>query len=128
MKYHQFALPEVISRRHVLNAKLSDPEIITISICGELAGIDSENAWFSSVIFLIESVVLCALFTVLILSKMNKPLSSMIYSYPPAIVDRVIELGLIADTDRKTSSTKKALKQKWPAVIVFGIVLGVFVW
>lgn len=128
MKYHQFALPEVISRRRVLNAKLSDLEIITISICGELAGIDSENAWFSSVIFLIESVVLCALFTVLILSKMNKPLSSMIYSYPPAIVDRVIELGLIADTDRKTSSTKKALKQKWPAVIVFGIVLGVFVW
>ena len=41
--------PEVISRRHVLDAKLSDPEIITISICGELAGIDSENAWFSFV-------------------------------------------------------------------------------
>ncbi|VYT28661.1 Transposase DDE domain protein [uncultured Blautia sp.] len=47
--YHQFAPPEVISRRHVLDAKLSDPEIITISICGELAGIDSENAWFSFV-------------------------------------------------------------------------------
>ena len=41
--------PEVISRRHVLDAKLSDPEIITISICGELAGIDSENPWFSFV-------------------------------------------------------------------------------
>lgn len=24
--------------------KLSDPEIITLSICGELAGIDSESA------------------------------------------------------------------------------------
>lgn len=47
--YHQFAPPEVIFRRHVLDAKLSDPEIITISICGELAGIDSENAWFSFV-------------------------------------------------------------------------------
>ena len=47
--YHQFAPPEVISRRHILDAKLSDPEIITISICGELAGIDSENAWFSFV-------------------------------------------------------------------------------
>ena len=45
--YHQFAPPEVISRRHILDAILSDPEIITISICGELAGIDSENAWFS---------------------------------------------------------------------------------
>lgn len=28
---------------------MSDPEIITISICGELAGVDSENAWFSFV-------------------------------------------------------------------------------
>ena len=33
----------------VLNAKLSDSEIITISICGELIGVDSENAWFSFV-------------------------------------------------------------------------------
>ena len=47
--YHQFAPPEVTSRQHILDAKLSDPEIITISICGELAGIDSENAWFSFV-------------------------------------------------------------------------------
>lgn len=47
--YRQFAPAEVIHRRHVLDAKLSDPEIITISICGELAGIDSENAWFSFV-------------------------------------------------------------------------------
>ena len=66
-------------------------------------------------IFITESIVLCVLFTVLVLSKMNKPLEGMIYSYPPAIVDRVIELGLIEDTDRKTSSTQKALKRKWPA-------------
>lgn len=44
--YRQFAPPEVMHRRHVLDAKLSDPEIITIGICGELAGIVSENAWF----------------------------------------------------------------------------------
>lgn len=47
--YHQFAPLEVTSRRNILDAKLSDPEIITISVCGELAGIDSENAWFSFV-------------------------------------------------------------------------------
>lgn len=47
--YRQFAPSEVIHRRHVLDAKLSDSEIITINICGELAGIDSENAWFSFV-------------------------------------------------------------------------------
>lgn len=47
--YHQFAPPEVTRRRYILNAKLSDSEIITISLCGELAGVDSENAWFSFV-------------------------------------------------------------------------------
>lgn len=47
--YYQFAPNDVVHRRHVLDAKLSDPEIITISICGELAGVDSENAWFSFV-------------------------------------------------------------------------------
>ena len=35
--YHQFALPEVAKRRHVLDAKLSDSEIITISLCGEMS-------------------------------------------------------------------------------------------
>lgn len=47
--YKQYAPSSVSQRRHVLDTKLSDPEIITISICGELAGIDSENAWFSFV-------------------------------------------------------------------------------
>ena len=47
--YRQFAPPEVLHKRHVLDAKLSDPEIITISICGELAGTDSENTWFTFV-------------------------------------------------------------------------------
>lgn len=45
--YYHFASKEVTGRRHVLDARLSDPEIITISICGELAGINSENAWYS---------------------------------------------------------------------------------
>lgn len=47
--YHQFAPHQVSKRRHVLHAKLSDSEIITISICGELVGIDSENAWYAFV-------------------------------------------------------------------------------
>ena len=47
--YHQFAPPEVTFKRNILDVKLSDPEIITISICGELAGIDSENARLSFV-------------------------------------------------------------------------------
>ena len=47
--YQQYAPVSVSSRRHAKEAKLSDSEIITISICGELMGIDSENAWFSFV-------------------------------------------------------------------------------
>ena len=39
--YKQYAPQEVAKRKNVSKVKLSDSEIITISICGELAGIDS---------------------------------------------------------------------------------------
>lgn len=45
--YKQFVPPEVEERHNISRAKLSDSEVIAISICGELAGIDSENAWYS---------------------------------------------------------------------------------
>ena len=79
-------------------------------------------------VFMIESIVLCILFTVAILSQMKKPLSAILYSYPPKIVDRVIELGLVEDIDRKTPSWVKAIKKKWPAIILFGMIIGLFVW
>ena len=47
--YQQYVPVSVSNRRNVKDAKLSDSEIITISICGELVGIDSEKAWFSFV-------------------------------------------------------------------------------
>lgn len=47
--YHQFVPTSVSQRRNVDTAKMSDSGIITLSICGELAGIDSENAWYSFV-------------------------------------------------------------------------------
>ena len=47
---YQQAVPTSVSqRRNVGMAKMSDSEIITLSICGELLGIDSENAWYSFV-------------------------------------------------------------------------------
>ena len=79
-------------------------------------------------IFVIESIALCVLFTAAILSQMKKPLSTILYSYPPRIVDRVIELGLVEDKDRKTPSQVKAIKKKWPAIVLFGIIIGLFVW
>ena len=57
--YHQFAPPEVTSRRHILDAKLSDSEIITISLCGELAGVDSERC----LVFFFEATKLQASFS-----------------------------------------------------------------
>lgn len=47
--YQQFAPASVSQRRNVDTAKMSDSEIITLSICGELIGMDSENAWYSFV-------------------------------------------------------------------------------
>lgn len=47
--YQQFVPLHVSKRRNHQYSKMSDSEIITICICGELAGIDSENAWYSFV-------------------------------------------------------------------------------
>ncbi len=42
--YQQFVPASVSQRKNVHTAKMSDTEIITLSICGELVGMDSENA------------------------------------------------------------------------------------
>ena len=47
--YWQVVPASVSHRRNVATAKLSDSEIITLSICGELTGTDSEKAWYSFV-------------------------------------------------------------------------------
>lgn len=47
--YKETAPASVSQRRNVGTAKMSDPEIITLGVCGELTGIDSENAWYSFV-------------------------------------------------------------------------------
>lgn len=47
--YQQFVPTSVSQKRNVGTAKMSDSEIITLSICGELLGIASENAWHSFV-------------------------------------------------------------------------------
>ena len=47
--YQQFVSASVSQRKNVDTAKMSAPEIITLSICGDLVGMDSENAWYSFV-------------------------------------------------------------------------------
>lgn len=47
--YRKVTPDNVRFRPNFDNALMSDSEIITIAICGELMGIDSENAWYSFV-------------------------------------------------------------------------------
>ena len=47
--YKEIAPSQIINRKNILQSKLSDSEIITISLVGEITTIDSENAWFNFV-------------------------------------------------------------------------------
>ena len=47
--YQQYVPDSVSTRRNANHAKTTDSEIITISLCGEIAGIDSQNAWYAFV-------------------------------------------------------------------------------
>ena len=46
--YQQFVPASVSQRKNVDTAKMSDSEIITLSICGELVGMDAETGAFLS--------------------------------------------------------------------------------
>lgn len=47
--YKKVAPTQVKCRPNVAKALLSDSEVITLALCGEIAGVDSENAWYSLV-------------------------------------------------------------------------------
>lgn len=47
--YHQITPDEIRFRRNYFQAKLSDSEVITIALVGELQGITSEKVWISFV-------------------------------------------------------------------------------
>lgn len=47
--YKKVAPDSIKYRRNFDKALLSDSEIITIALCGEIIGVDSENAWHSLV-------------------------------------------------------------------------------
>ena len=77
-------------------------------------------------LFLIEATVLCVVFTIVILLTMKKTLEFQIYSYPPIIIDRVVELGLIEKTEKPR--IVESLKRKWPVMPIFGVVIGLLVY
>lgn len=77
-------------------------------------------------IFLVEAIVLCVLFTILILCSMKKPLEVQIYSYPPAIINRVAEMGMIERPEKPRMV--ESVKRKWPVIIIFGVVIALIVY
>ena len=72
-------------------------------------------------IVLIENFIVIVVFTLLVWMMSKNPLD-VIYNYPPAIIHRVQELGLIPEGEKKKTVVKKVF-----AVIVFGILLGLIV-
>jgi len=74
-------------------------------------------------VFLIECVVICVLFTIIVvtMAKKGDPID-IVFDYPQPIIDRAYELGLIKQ-DRKTMR-KSVLIKKCIAVAILGIPLG----
>ena len=74
---------------------------------------------------LIEGLILCLLFTIVIFVLMYSNPLNMIHDYPPAIQNKVKELGLI--TDEQKGYSKTDIIRKIVAIIVFGFILAFIV-
>ena len=74
--------------------------------------------------FLIESLVACALFTLFVFLMSRNPIKS-IFNYPPAIIDRCDQLGLV-DASNRPGGVAFYVK-KIVAMMVFGVLLGLLV-
>lgn len=74
--------------------------------------------------FLIESLIACVLFTLFVFLMSRNPLKT-IFNYPPAIIERGRQLGLVDDGNRP-GGTGFYVK-KVTALIVFGVLLGLLV-
>ena len=49
-------------------------------------------------VFLVESVIACAVFTLFVFLMSRDPVKT-IFNYPPAIIDRCRSLGLVDDSN-----------------------------
>ena len=72
-------------------------------------------------VFLIESVAACALFTLFVFLMSRDPVKT-VFNYPPAIIERCDQLGLV-DASNKPGGTVFYVK-KACAMVAFGILLG----
>ena len=74
--------------------------------------------------FLIESLIACALFTLFVFIMSRNPIKS-IFNYPPAIIERCNQLGLVDASNRPGGATFYV--KKIAAMVMFGIILGLLV-
>ncbi|MBO4570584.1 MAG: hypothetical protein J5699_01500 [Bacteroidales bacterium] len=74
--------------------------------------------------FLIETIIACAVFTMFVFLIARDPIKS-IFNYPPAIIERCDQLGLV-DAGNKPGGVGFYVK-KVGAMILFGVLLGLLV-
>ncbi len=75
-------------------------------------------------IFLLESLFACALFTLFVFLMSRNPIKT-IFNYPPAIIERCRSLGMVDESNRPGGAVFYA--KKVTALIVFGVLLGLLV-
>ena len=72
-------------------------------------------------LFLIESIVACVVFTLLIKLLSHNRQEVFTNDYPPVVTDKLRELGLIAE---KSPAKKKDIIRKLTAMIVFAVLFA----
>lgn len=75
-------------------------------------------------LFLVESIIACAVFTLFVFLMSRDPIK-MVYYYPPTIVERCKSLGLVDESNRPGGVTFYV--KKITARAIFGIMLGLLV-
>ena len=76
-------------------------------------------------VFIIETLAACLLLTagcLLSTRRLMDNLELAKLNYPPEIVQRLIERGLVSGT--KPPSEWQRIKKKWPAMLVLGLLIG----
>lgn len=74
--------------------------------------------------FLLESIAACALFSLFVFLMSRDPVKT-VFNYPPAIIERCRQLGLVDDSNRPGGPVFYV--KKVTALIVFGVLLGLLV-
>ena len=74
--------------------------------------------------FLLESIIACAIFTLFVF-LMSRDSIKVVFNYPPAIIERCDQLGLVDAANRPGGPVFYA--KKVTAMVIFGVLLGLLV-